>query len=370
MLDDAACIDIYTQSHNLHPAQMFCDRLLSAGRNATCHESPERLVRTALATGASHAAVAISYSGLNQQLATLLPILAERGCPVVFIGTAAAQRLHPGLTAYLTVSDREHLQDRITQFASHIAVQYALDALYGCLFARDYERSIAFLERSLPYTRLPGSDDAEPGQAHPRPAGTEARERYGALNPAITSNLSRWRYAAPAEPRWMAAPPPGAPSAAALLGAPLPYADPSACCPHVSPVWFSCVTRRAPRCSIAQMGIGESMHLHRPRAGEPARERRLMAENASNRIVITVLGKNRPGIVAGISRVLGDENVDIRDITQSIIEDIFTMTMIADISAAASDFTTLQERLSEAGESIGVNVQIQREDVFNYMYRL
>ncbi len=88
---------------------MFCDRLLSAGRNATCHESPERLARTALATGANHAAVAISYSGLNQQLATLLPILAERGYPVVFIGTAAAQRLHPGLTAYLTVSDREHL---------------------------------------------------------------------------------------------------------------------------------------------------------------------------------------------------------------------------------------------------------------------
>lgn len=175
VLDEAACIDIYTQSHNLYPAQMFCDRLLSAGRNATCHESPERLVRTALATGANHAAVAISYSGLNQQLATLLPILAERGCPVVFIGTAAAQRLHPGLTAYLTVSDREHLQDRITQFASHIAVQYALDALYGCLFARDYERSIAFLERSFPYTRLPGSDDAEPGQARPRTAGTGAR---------------------------------------------------------------------------------------------------------------------------------------------------------------------------------------------------
>lgn len=50
---------------------MFCDRLLSAGSNATCHESPERLVRTALATGANHAAVAISYSGLNQQLDAL-----------------------------------------------------------------------------------------------------------------------------------------------------------------------------------------------------------------------------------------------------------------------------------------------------------
>ncbi len=60
-----------------------------------------------------------------------------------------------------------------------------------------------------------------------------------------------------------------------------------------------------------------------------------MAELASNRIVITVLGKNRPGIVAGISRVLGDAAVDIRDITQSIVDDIF-----------------------------------KREDVFNFMYRL
>ena len=95
-----------------------------------------------------------------------------------------------------------------------------------------------------------------------------------------------------------------------------------------------------------------------------------MAELSPTRVVITVLGKNRPGILAAITRVLGETNVDIRDITQSVIEDIFTMTMIADISAAASDFITLQERLSAAGESIGVNVQIQREDVFNYMYRL
>ena len=81
-----------------------------------------------------------------------------------------------------------------------------------------------------------------------------------------------------------------------------------------------------------------------------------MAEISSSRIVITVLGKNRPGIVAGVTRVLGEANVDIRDITQSIIEDIFTMTMLADTA--------------EAGELSGVNVSIQREDVFNFMYRL
>ena len=95
-----------------------------------------------------------------------------------------------------------------------------------------------------------------------------------------------------------------------------------------------------------------------------------MADTNSNRIVIIVLGKNRPGIVADISRVLGDENVDIREITQSIIDDIFTMTMIADMSACPSDFTTLQGKLAEQGNRLGIDVRVQREDVFTYMYRL
>ena len=88
-----------------------------------------------------------------------------------------------------------------------------------------------------------------------------------------------------------------------------------------------------------------------------------MAEISSSRIVITVLGKNRPGIVAGVTRVLGD-------ITQSIIEDIFTMTMLADTAESKLDFAELQKALAEAGELSGVNVSIQREDVFNFMYRL
>lgn len=95
-----------------------------------------------------------------------------------------------------------------------------------------------------------------------------------------------------------------------------------------------------------------------------------MAETASNRIVITVLGKNRAGIVAAVTRILGEANVDIRDITQSIIEDIFTMTMLADMAASPLDFTQLQEQLEAAGAEVGVTIQMQREDVFNFMYRL
>ena len=95
-----------------------------------------------------------------------------------------------------------------------------------------------------------------------------------------------------------------------------------------------------------------------------------MAELSPTRIVITVLGKNRPGIVAGVTRVLGEANVDIRDITQSILEGIFTMTRLADISESKLSFAELQKALSEAGELSGVTVTIQREDVFNFMYRL
>ena len=94
-----------------------------------------------------------------------------------------------------------------------------------------------------------------------------------------------------------------------------------------------------------------------------------MAEISSSRIVITVLGKNLTGIVAGVTRVLGEANVDIRDITQSIIEDIFTMTMLADTAESKLDFAELQKALAEAGELSGVNVSIQREDVFNFMDR-
>ena len=72
-----------------------------------------------------------------------------------------------------------------------------------------------------------------------------------------------------------------------------------------------------------------------------------MAEISSSRIVITVLGKNRPGIVAGVTRVLGEANVDIRDITQSIIEDIFTMTMLADTAESKLDFAELQKALAK-----------------------
>ena len=122
----------------------------------TNHDNAEAQVRTALASGPDHVAIVISYSGLAPNFKEILPILSSRHVPVIVIGTPYCAHIHPGFAAYLTVSDHESMTHRITQFASHIAVQYVLDSLYSSYFAKDYARCSEFLERSFPYTRLPG----------------------------------------------------------------------------------------------------------------------------------------------------------------------------------------------------------------------
>ncbi|MBN2938777.1 MAG: MurR/RpiR family transcriptional regulator, partial [Collinsella sp.] len=157
LIANARQVDIFTGSHNLYPAGMFRDRLLSAGKSTTCYGGVEAQVRTALlASGPEHVAIVISYSGLAPNLREILPILSSRHVPVIVIGTPYCARIHPGFAAYLMVSDHESMTHRITQFASHIAVQYVLDSLYSSYFAKDYARCSEFLERSFPYTRLPG----------------------------------------------------------------------------------------------------------------------------------------------------------------------------------------------------------------------
>lgn len=154
-------VGIYTQSHNLYPAQMFRDRLLSIGHDAFCDESIERQLRCILASKPEDAAIFVSYSGLASGLAQRISMLTDRKAPIIYVGTPAAKQRHPGLAAYLLVADREHLQERITQFASHISVQFVLDALFSCVFANDYDRSATFLKGSLPYIHLPGIAGAQ-----------------------------------------------------------------------------------------------------------------------------------------------------------------------------------------------------------------
>lgn len=86
--------------------------------------------------------------------------------------------------------------------------------------------------------------------------------------------------------------------------------------------------------------------------------------------ILSVLGEDRVGIVAGISKVLSESGANIEDIRQTIISGIFSMTMLVTVDEEATSFGDVQARLAEVGEQIGVQITLQREDVFRYMHRL
>ena len=86
--------------------------------------------------------------------------------------------------------------------------------------------------------------------------------------------------------------------------------------------------------------------------------------------VISVLGKDTTGIVAEVAVALRECGVNIDDISQTLLGEIFSMTMIVTLNTEIADFNAVQERLRTAGEAIGVQVTLQREDVFQMMYKI
>jgi len=86
--------------------------------------------------------------------------------------------------------------------------------------------------------------------------------------------------------------------------------------------------------------------------------------------ILSVLGEDRVGIVAAISAALADAHANIEDIRQTIIGGIFSMTMLVTVDEEATPFDVLQKRLADVGEEIGLQVTLQREDVFRYMHRI
>lgn len=88
------------------------------------------------------------------------------------------------------------------------------------------------------------------------------------------------------------------------------------------------------------------------------------------RCVLSVLGKDRSGIVASVATTLAEHGANIDDISQTILEDIFSMTMMVTLDPEKGDFNTVQEALAQNAKDLGVQILLQREDVFQYMYQL
>ncbi|MGE5628997.1 MAG: ACT domain-containing protein [Solirubrobacterales bacterium] len=86
--------------------------------------------------------------------------------------------------------------------------------------------------------------------------------------------------------------------------------------------------------------------------------------------VITVIGKDKKGIIHGVTSVLAENDINILDINQTIMQDYFTMIMLVDLSAMQIGFEDIKKKLQEKGEELSVNIRIQHEDIFKSMHEI
>ena len=110
------------------------------------------------------------------------------------------------------------------------------------------------------------------------------------------------------------------------------------------------------------------------RAGEgstsSARERESRAEGSAQRLIISVFGVDRPGIVAAVAQVLAEAECSIIDINQTVVQGKFAMVLIANMERARESAAALKDRFRKEGERLGVRIYAQREDLFNAMHRI
>ncbi len=88
------------------------------------------------------------------------------------------------------------------------------------------------------------------------------------------------------------------------------------------------------------------------------------------RAIVTVIGKDRVGIIADVCAVLAKNKVNVLDISQTVMQDYFTMIMMVDAGDCPVPFAELVKTLEEEGRTLALNIHAQREDIFNAMHRI
>ncbi|MFW5986089.1 MAG: ACT domain-containing protein [Halanaerobiales bacterium] len=88
------------------------------------------------------------------------------------------------------------------------------------------------------------------------------------------------------------------------------------------------------------------------------------------RAIITVIGMDKIGIIAKVSAVLAEAGVNILDISQTILDEYFTMMMLVDLKQVDIPLDRLKDKLNSAGEELGVSIKLQHEDIFRSMHRI
>lgn len=88
------------------------------------------------------------------------------------------------------------------------------------------------------------------------------------------------------------------------------------------------------------------------------------------RAVVTVIGKDTVGILTKVSGICTEYNGNVIEVTQSVLQDVFAMIMLVDISKLSTDYTVLADRMTALGKELGISVHTMHEDIFNSMHRI
>ena len=86
--------------------------------------------------------------------------------------------------------------------------------------------------------------------------------------------------------------------------------------------------------------------------------------------IVTVIGKDTTGIIAAVCTLLAENKINILDISQTVMEGFFTMTMLIDMKECIVPFSEISEKLSAKGEEMNLSIRVQREDIFDKMHRI
>lgn len=151
LIDSADVIDVYTHAHNSNIAENFQDKMLTIGRSVNCPSSFYNQRLTVLASDQKHVAIILSYSGKARFILPIVKKLYEKGVKVIQIGKAGSNYYSQYVTYHLSISDSENNRDRMSQFSSHIAMQYIMDVLYGCIYNVRRKKNTKYIYDSIDY---------------------------------------------------------------------------------------------------------------------------------------------------------------------------------------------------------------------------
>lgn len=96
----------------------------------------------------------------------------------------------------------------------------------------------------------------------------------------------------------------------------------------------------------------------------------MMEQTKGNRVVFSVVGMDQKGIIAKVTAILAENNVNILDISQTIMQGFFTMVMVVDVKDYQGDIDSLSARFKPLEEEMGLKIRLQHEDIFNFMHRI